>query len=581
MKRNVINLFMFPYQRSFRASIEHLARDVLKALGAEVEAKVLLVGVRQPSNKHSHPVCVEPEKGPWRLSLFDGLLDAVAENFAKHPSHGIFFGDVPSNRDKPEWMRRDSAAAAVRDAIRSYDIEHRVISFCGASRLVGDYYVVPIVQVHDSLLQQFSRLNERPRKNLDEQTGYRSLVDAALATVLKEATNELERPEPGRFMLGKIRQPDEIVRIAANNFIHTPGLSISSRYTWTDLFARLNLISSLLYEGTKGVGRLLLVNPESPNIEYLLRFRDPVSFREPRWIRKVLQLASPDVLLIADTEYVYGLGRLLSSYTLSDQDIFMVEFLDHYTWELRCGDLALLRCEYGSPTLPREALEKDTLTSSLERMFPQSTKADREQVWQLFVAATRQSHGSMIVVADDAAAEADRLARQGTGIASTKLTVDLLRQVSSIDGTILLDPHANCHAIGVILDGPANDQCTPSRGSRFNSAVRYVRSGSAQRLAIVVSDDRTIDVFPNLRPRMSRKQIEDQIKEFVASDVDSYHSSMNWLDKRRFYLDSQQCTQINFHLDRLDEVPCELGEIRYLVDFFNEELEFDSSYLVE
>lgn len=581
MSRYEIDLFMFSYQQSFRTSIEVLACNVLKELGAAAEAKVLLVGVRRPNSKKAHPVCVEPEKGRWNLSLFDGLLEAADEIYAKHPLQDICYGDDASNRDKPQWMRQDSAATAALNAIRSYDVAHGVRSFCGASRLVGEYYVVPIVQVPESLFRQFPRLEERPPRYEREPTGYRSVIDAALTNVLKEASGELERPEPGRFMFNAVRHADEIVRIAANRFLDTPGLAISRRYVSTDLFTRLNLISSLLYEGGTGIGRMLLVNPENPNIDYLLRFRDRVPFREPRWTRKVLQLASPDVFLIADSEYVYGLGRLQSSHNASDQDAFTVEFLDHYTWELRCGDLPLLRCDFGSPSLPREAVEKDTLTSSLERLFPESTVADREQIWQLFIAAARQDLGSMIVVAEDARAEADRLARQGTGIMPVKLTLDLLRQVSSIDGTILLDPHANCHAIGVILDGAASDQCTPSRGSRFNSAVRYVSSGAARRLAIVVSDDKTIDIFPPLRLRVSRKQVESHIKEFAESDVDSYNASMNWLDKRRFYLDAMQCEHLNAQLAHLAKVPREVGEIRYLVEPFEVSSEFDSSYLTE
>lgn len=581
MNRYVIDQFMFAYQQSFRTIIEVLAGNVLKELGASVEAKVLLVGVRRPGSKRGHPVCVEPEKGRWKLSLFDGLTEAVEDIYVKHPLQEIWYSDEPSNRDKPEWMRQGSTATAVLNAIRSYDVAHNVRSFCGASRLVDDYYVVPIVQVPDSLFRQFPGLDERPPRYEREPTGYRSVIDAAIANVLREATGELERPEPGRSMFNELRQADEIVRIAANRFLDTPGLAISRRYVATDLFTRLNLISSLLYERGKGIGRMLLVNPESSDIDYLLRFRDRVPFHEPRWTRKVLQLASPDVFLIADSEYVYGLGRLRSSYNSSDQDVFTVEFLDHYTWELRCGDLTLLRCDFGTPSLPREAVEKDTLTSSLERLFPESIQADREQIWQLFIAAARQDLGSMIVVAEDAMAEAERLAHQGTGIVPVKLTLDLLQQVSSIDGTILLDPHANCHAIGVILDGPASDECTPSRGSRFNSAVRYVSSGVARRLAIVVSDDKTIDIFPTLRPRVSRKQIESHIKEFAESDVDSYHPSMNWLDKRRFYLDAMQCEQLNAQLARLAQVPRDVGELRYLVTPFEISSEFDSSYLTE
>src|SRR3546814_14995617 len=88
----------------------------------------------------------------------------------------------------------------------------------------------------------------------------------------------------------------------------------------------------------------------------------------------------------------------------------------------------------------------------------------------------------MIVIAEDAESEALRLDAQGTNIQPAQLSVELLRQASAIDGSILMDPQGYCHAIGVILDGHANDQCTPSRGSRFNSAVRYVRRSEESRV---------------------------------------------------------------------------------------------------
>ncbi|MCE2482358.1 MAG: hypothetical protein J4F33_05610, partial [Alphaproteobacteria bacterium] len=55
--------------------------------------------------------------------------------------------------------------------------------------------------------------------------------------------------------------------------------------------------------------------------------------------------------------------------------------------------------------------------------------------------------------------------------------------------------HGACHAIGVILDGVASSECTPSRGARYNSGIRYIDSSSNLRLAVIVSDDRTVDVI--------------------------------------------------------------------------------------
>ena len=144
-----------------------------------------------------------------------------------------------------------------------------------------------------------------------------------------------------------------------------------------------------------------------------------------------------------------------------------------------------------------------------------------------------------------------------------------------------MDPLGYCHAIGVILDGLANDQCTPSRGSRFNSAVRYIRSGTARRLAIVVSEDRTVDVFPLVRPRQSRKELDDNVRAFTAASTHDYHAPMNWLHLRRFYLSAQQCTDINAALARLEALPHDVGEIRFLLSPFSVDPEFDDSYLTD
>lgn len=146
----------------------------------------------------------------------------------------------------------------------------------------------------------------------------------------------------------------------------------------------------------------------------------------------------------------------------------------------------------------------------------------------------------MVVVAADAADEARRLGAQGTLIEPTDATDELLERAPKIDGTIIIDPHGVCYAIGVILDGVASDDCTPSRGARFNSAVRYVHSSEAPRMAIVVSDDRTVGVLPLLRPRVPRAEIEGALSDFSGATLENYHASRSFLDKHRLYLSAGQ-----------------------------------------
>lgn len=578
---NVIYLFMWGYQASYRIHIQILVRDVLKRLGAPADAEVLLVGARRPGSTNPNPICVEPEDGKWKLSLFEGLLDSVESNYQNHRLQNMFFGDEPSMRDKPEWMRRDSVRTTVSKALETFDTEHDVTSFCGEVRRIDEYYVTPVIQIPNTTFKQFPPLPPKSLNKDQQGSGYRSLIHAAMYAVLHEATEELHNPDPGRFTHGSMRNAEEIVRIAAKDFLHTPGLSIERRYTHTNLFDTLNIVSSLMYEGAKGIGQLILVDPENEAVEFLAKFADPVPFCEPRWVRKVLQMATTGVGIIANSQYIYGLGQLKASQESSAQDAFTVAFIDHYHWELRCGEQVLLRSHYAVPKLPQEPFEKIAFLANYARLFPLSLPEDGVSLWNLLLVQARQGHGSMIVVAEDAANEARRLSKQGTNIEPTRLTESLLRSVSGIDGTILLDPAGFCHAIGIILDGEATDQCTPSRGSRYNSGVRYVQASGPRRLAIVVSDDRTIDIVPRIISLASRSKIERYVAVFAAATLDNYHDSRNWLDNHRFYINAEQCARINRAIDRLDALPKEVGLIYLGTEKFEIHPEMDESYLLD
>jgi len=51
-------------------------------------------------------------------------------------------------------------------------------------------------------------------------------------------------------------------------------------------------------EGAHGVGQLILTAPDAADIEFMVRFKKPVPFHEPRWARKILEMASAEVALI-------------------------------------------------------------------------------------------------------------------------------------------------------------------------------------------------------------------------------------------------------------------------------------------
>jgi DNA integrity scanning protein DisA with diadenylate cyclase activity len=79
------------------------------------------------------------------------------------------------------------------------------------------------------------------------------------------------------------------------------------------------------------------------------------------------------------------------------------------------------------------------------------------------------------------------------------MTPSVLRLVTNIDGAVLIDPRGTCFAIGAILDGLATERGDSSRGSRYNSALRYVETARYPTLAIVVSEDGYIDLLQSTK----------------------------------------------------------------------------------
>lgn len=581
MAGSIIKLFMWGYQPHFRVDVELRMNNVLKELGiVNGGAECLLIGARIPESQNPNEVCIEPEDGKWSLDLFSGLLHEIETEILGHPLQNIFYGDEPSMRDKPENIRRDSVRKAVQKALVAYDSENRVRSFAGSPAPVNDYYVVPVLQLREELFEQFRPLKEPVSDG--QFTGHPSFIHASVSQVLSEAHDELLRPEPGRYLAGRSRSPEEIVRLAASSFMHSPGLAIGDRnYGSPNLFERFNLISSLMYEGAEGTGRMLLAKPGGGAVDVLLEMAEPVPFREPRWSRKILQMASSETALIADCEKILGLGTIADGIDpWASQNVFEIKFLDHYHWRLSCGDEVLLISRYGAPFLPQEAFPRDRLIDTYQRLFPATGINDLTTFLDVFDIAISQKHGSMVVVAEDAESEAERLNGQGTKIQPTKLTPELFRRVSGIDGTIIVDPNCICHAIGVILDGPARPECTPSRGSRYNSGIRYVGATDVPRLAVVVSDDRTVDVIPILRPRISRKTLAVAIEALEKASLDDYHKPRLWLDENRFYLNDQECKRVNSALDRIESLPKEVGRLVILTERFEPNPAMQDSYFL-
>lgn len=560
-----LELFMWGYQPQFRIMLEIIAKNVFAAIGFDAVPRALLVGVRKPNSDGPNPVCVEPEFESWPLSLFDGINEAIEKAYPEHSGHSMYYSDRRAMEEKPENIRREVVRAQLKQCLEPFDIENDVLSFCGWPRIVNDYYVVPILQIPRDALARYPRLNNED-VYLGRYRGSKSFMDMCIIEILEKATSELESNEPGRKHFEDRRSPEELVRRAAEHFLRTPIMATARQGKPDEafslnLFKSLNEVSSHMYEHTPGVGRMLLVNPDNPNVQYTLRFPRPISFRDSRWARKLLQMAAGANSLIANGGGIHGLGELTKE-DPSAQDAFWVDFIGHYQWNMRLATKVIIQSRFGEPTLLIEAISENRFKENYLRVMENSTEAQAINAWEIMQTMIKEPRGSMVVFAQDAPTEAQRLSRQGMSVVPEQLTPALLASVCRIDGSVLCDTGGVCYAMGVILDGAANDSCTPARGSRYNSAVRYVLGSPASRLTIVKSEDGSLDIIPLLRPRISRKAFMSAIEALERSDIENYHKPRLYLDEHRFYALSEDCPRINSALDRLDALPIDVGTIR-------------------
>jgi DNA integrity scanning protein DisA with diadenylate cyclase activity len=233
------------------------------------------------------------------------------------------------------------------------------------------------------------------------------------------------------------------------------------------------------------------------------------------------------------------------------EDLFSVNFVKHYSWELLHADYLMMRVIYGQPELPKMRIDKHKFETDLKRIFSDIASKEITRLWELILEATRQKHGTMVVVSTGAKEEANRLENQATTIEPIQLTPQIMKIITAIDGAVLINPNSTCYAIGVILDGLASKKGTPSRGARYNSAIRYVETSKCPCMAIVVSEDGSIDLVPDLMPQIPRSAILEAIeqlrklKEEENFDFKNFNETMSWLSAHRFYLLPKMCDEIN------------------------------------
>lgn len=262
------------------------------------------------------------------------------------------------------------------------------------------------------------------------------------------------------------------------------------------LFDTFTQIALQRYETLETSGILALCRPDwQLRTIPLVRLHVPFNVHDIRGVRKLLHISERRLCILCDGQMVYG-------FTTRDAvhpDTLLIRFQKHGVWELRQGGRTIAQVNAQDDALASIALSEDRFVGEIQRVFGALPPADVQHLWCLIEVANRQQGGTNVLISPCAATEAERLGSQCTRVRPIKLTPLLMERFTSVDGTVIIDTHGVCHAIGAILDGAATRRGDRTRGGRYNSAVMYVDSSPLVSFIVVVSQDGMIDLVYKLK----------------------------------------------------------------------------------
>jgi len=272
-------------------------------------------------------------------------------------------------------------------------------------------------------------------------------------------------------------------------FIQTAS-SLVSKEIAAELFDLFNQIALLRYEEAESRGVLVLCRPDERSTIPLVGLETPFDVRDIRGVRKMLHISDQQLCVVCDGRAVYG----FTTAVVDHPDTIMIQFQYHGVWELRQGGRVIVQINALNDALTSSGLSEERFITDVQKVFGPLPHAELQHLWSLIAAASRQSRGTNVLISTHAAIEAKRFNNQCTRVRPVKLTPLLMERLTAIDGTVVIDTHGICYAIGAILDGAVTLRGDRTRGGRYNSAVMYVDSSPFPSLIVVISQDGMVDL---------------------------------------------------------------------------------------
>lgn len=550
--------YIWGYQPHYWVSAKSGAEGICCLLDSRLKPKVFLVGISMnPVESGIPPVVLEPEDECGYYTKDFIMVKELAKQLEIVDEESKIFHSHPLAQERHvKYLKQKALRSAIQKTVDSDSLGKNIISFCSYPVEVNGFMVSVVLELNKKVYESHYKLSKTTV--YERYPIATSLIDATINKYLTACSTALNQFEPGNSIGIFEKEYDEIVRSAGKSLMVTPAWAGNAISGINGLFEACNLISSQKYEGEEALGGLIIAREDHPNVHMQLSLKNPVYIQNHRAVRKLLELARGEHFLVTDSNLIYGIGEVKGTYNSCDEDLFIVNFRGHYFWSLSHAGNILMNVKYRQPSLPQSPINKGKFSDDIKRIFNVSSFNDANKLCSLAEEATYQKNGAMLIISSGASQEANRLCQQGTPINPVELNPELLKVCTNIDGGVLVDPNGICWAIGVILDGVATPKGEPSRGSRYNSAVRYIENTEYPSLILVVSEDGMLNFIPDLRPQIKKQHIFEHISQLKKMaeqelvDGKPFYYVMDWLKDHEFYLNKEICDEINNYRNIID-----------------------------
>lgn len=560
-------------------SLKYCFDSCLKIFSKDIDTDVSVLCLSKTNIQN-----ITIESDLYTAKDFIAIHDLVKSLPEITPKTKLLSNNPKDHEREAKWLKNQLYKKAIAQICNSFNFNEQKVNYIIGSLESEKFQLYPIISIDRLIFTRFYQLSTDTHRNFHfDKSFMHSCIE-----VIMEKINGISINDDGDYPFSWTSE--EIHSKAAQKFISRLGAY--AEYINRNIYKILNTLSVLKYEKNENNSYILFSEKNNNFIEYKVIFESPSDFLNYRKTRKFLEITSPDNFLITDGVHVYGFGKMATDYNTASESIFTVKITGNYTFEVLHAENLLLRSEYNKISIDKTRIGKDFIFNTVKRIFRINDVNTLNKYYEIISACISSDHGTILVFTSCASSESTRLEQDSIKLIPFFPTVDDINLITKIDGAVFFDEHCKCHCIGAILDGDSVKEANSSRGSRYNSAFRYVNKIGKENpiLVIVVSDDGMVDILPYLVPLVSKSDISQTIQSFTELNLEEDISGRKFkklhdkLKYYEFYLSQEDCDRINpiVRKDNDDAVqriqgPC----VIVLDDEFTPNLELKEDYFIE